>query len=245
MMINLSNHLFEYEPYPFGYFNDIFSEDFYRSLCEEYPDISELKITEDKKRHKINKFNKFSLHTEDREFKSLIKRKSNYLKLYNFLNSKEFFFNISEVLLKNNIDLNLKYKIKKFFLNIRKFNLFFEFSSIPCDGGYILPHTDAPKKIMTFIVPIIKEEDREMEKFKNVGTSILSMSDPRHSFNYYNKTVKFEDSVEKKYINFSPNKMLMFIKTHNSLHSVGPIEPSNNQIKFRNSITFAFRKNFD
>ena len=84
-----------------------------------------------------------------------------------------------------------------------------------------------------------------MEKFKNVGTSILSMSDSRHSFNFYNKTVKFEDSVEKKYINFSPNKMLMFIKTHNSLHSVGPIEPSNNQIKFRNSITFSFRKNFD
>ena len=48
-MLNLSNHLFDYEPYPLGYFKKIFNEDFYKSLCEEYPDISELKISEDKK----------------------------------------------------------------------------------------------------------------------------------------------------------------------------------------------------
>ena len=244
-MINLSDHLFNYDPYPFGYFNEIFTHEFYKSLCEEYPDISELKISEDKKKYNINKFNKFSLTNDHIEFGDLIKKKKNFLNLYNFLNSKEFFLKISEILLKNNIDLQLNFEKRGFLLKKRKYNLFFEFSSIPCDGGFILPHTDAPKKIITFIVPIINDSDKEIENFKKVGTSILSMSDPKYSFNYYNRTMKLEDTIEKKYINFSPNKMLMFIKTHNSLHSVGPVKPINNNIKYRNSITFAFRKNFD
>ena len=46
-MLNLSNHSFDYEPYPLGHFKEIFTNDFYKSLCEEYPDVSELKISED------------------------------------------------------------------------------------------------------------------------------------------------------------------------------------------------------
>ena len=101
------------------------------------------------------------------------------------------------------------------------------------------------KKIITFIVPIIKNTEKEIENFKKVGTSILSMNNPKYSFNYFNRTMRLDETIEKKYVNFSPNKMLMFIKTHNSLHSVGPVEPLNDSIKFRNSVTFAFRKNFD
>ncbi len=244
-MINLSNHLFDYEPYPLGHFKEIFTESFYNSLCEEYPDISELKISEDKKKYNLQKFNKYSLTNDHNEFNNLLKRKRNFLNLYKFLDSREFFNKISEILTENNIDLQLSFEKREFLFKKRKYNLFFEFSSIPCDGGFILPHTDAPKKIITFIIPIIREDEKEIENFKKVGTSILSVTDPKQSFNYFNKTMKLEDTIEKKYVNFSQNKMLMFIKTHNSLHSVGPVEPLNNKIKFRNSITFAFRKNFD
>ena len=244
-MLNLSNHLFDYEPYPLGYFKKIFNEDFYKSLCEEYPDISELKISKDKEKYNLKKFNKFSLTNDHQEFNVLIGKKKNFLNLYNFLKSEEFFAKINEILLKNNVDLQLSFKKKRFFIKKKNYNLFFEFSSIPCNGGYILPHTDAPKKIITFIIPIIKETEMDITKYKKVGTSILSALDPKYSFNFYNRTMKLEDTVEKKYVNFSPNKMLMFIKTHNSLHSVGPIKPINNNIKFRNSITFSFRKNLD
>ena len=47
-MLNLSNHSFDYEPYPLGHFKEIFTNDLYKSLCEEYPDVSELKISEAK-----------------------------------------------------------------------------------------------------------------------------------------------------------------------------------------------------
>lgn len=242
-MLILKNNLFEYKPYPYGYFNNILDVDFYKSLCNEFPEKNDLKVVEDKKEYNINKFNKLSLTSDDKEFNSIIRNKPSFLGLYNYLDSENFILAISDILLKNNIDLRLNYYFRKFFLRKRKYNTLFEFSSIPCDGGFILPHTDAPKKIMTFIIPIIKDEDREIEKFEKIGTTILEMSDSKNSFNYYNKTIRYEDTVEKKYVSFSQNNMLMFIKTYNSLHSVGPIKPLNSLIKFRNSITFSIRTN--
>tara|TARA_B100001057_G_C22827222_1_gene941904 strand:+ start:956 stop:1690 length:735 start_codon:yes stop_codon:yes gene_type:complete len=244
-MLILKNNLFEYEPYPYGYFNDILDIDFYRSLCNEFPEKNDLKIAEDKKKYNLNKFNKFSLTNDDKEFNSIIKKKPSFKKLYEYLDSEDFISKISDILIENNIDLQLQYYFKKFFVRKRKYNIFFEFSSIPCDGGFILPHTDAPKKVMTFIIPIIKDEEKDIENFEKIGTSILAMSDNKFSFNYFNKTIKYENTLEKKYVNFSRNNMLMFIKTYNSLHSVGPIQPLNPSIKFRNSITFSLRKNVD
>ena len=80
-MLNLSDHLFDYDPYPLGYFRKIFTDEFYKSLCEEYPDISELKISEDKKKYNINKFNKFSLTNDHIEFSDLIKKR----KIFEFI----------------------------------------------------------------------------------------------------------------------------------------------------------------
>ena len=45
-MLNLKNDKFEYDPYPFGYFNQIFDQDFYNSLCDEFPNVNELKASD-------------------------------------------------------------------------------------------------------------------------------------------------------------------------------------------------------
>ena len=51
--------------------------------------------------------------------------------------------------------------------------------------------------------------------------------DFRYKYNFLNQTVPLSDTKEIKYIDFLPNQMLMFIKTHNSLHSVGPVKSTN------------------
>ena len=89
-MINLSNHLFDYEPYPLGHLRKFLQKVFTITLCEEYPDISELKISEDKKKYNLQKFNKYSLTNDHNEFNNLLKRKRNFLNLYKFLDSREF-----------------------------------------------------------------------------------------------------------------------------------------------------------
>ena len=37
------------------------------------------------------------------------------------------------------------------------------------------------------------------------------MTDPKYSFNYFNRTMRVEETTEK-YVSFSPNKMLMLSK---------------------------------
>jgi len=104
----------------------------------------------------------------------------------------------------------------------KNFKIYFEFSSIPCDGGFIAPHTDSPSKIITCVMPIIDKE--EISNLKGIGTSMLEATNIKYKYNYLNQTVPLSDTREIKYIDFLPNQMLMFIKTHNSLHCVGPIE---------------------
>ena len=33
----------------------------------------------------------------------------------------------------------------------------FEFSQLPVDGGAVLPHTDSPSKIVSFVIPLVDE----------------------------------------------------------------------------------------
>jgi hypothetical protein len=97
----------------------------------------------------------------------------------------------------------------------------FEFSMLPVDGGYILPHTDMPKKLVSFVVPIF--EDGEWDRAFGGGTDINCAKDPRHAFNRLNEKLSFDDTEVLHSYPFAANQCLVFIKTFNSLHSVRPM----------------------
>ena len=59
-----------------------------------------------------------------------------------------------------------------------------------------------------------------------------------------NKTVPFELTQEIREIAFKKNQLLLLIKTHNSLHSVGPILSELNENLYRKSITGFLQKNY-
>ena len=130
------------------------------------------------------------------------------------------------------IDINKKKRfrqiIKNFFL--RKPSIDFEFSSIPIKNGYILPHTDGGNKLLGFVIPII--DDESIFNVKNLGTKILKTKTDNFSYNFYNKTVPFEETVLVRELPFKKNQMSLHVKTFNSLHGVGPIEDKNNITPF-------------
>ncbi len=154
--------------------------------------------------------------------------------------SENFFQKLNNKLIENNIDLKLDYFKKKFFFKKIKHKFYFEFSSIPCNGGYILPHTDSPKKKITCVIPIISSSEKKISGINKIGTSLLVATEDKYKFNFYNKTVPFDATKEEKYIEFLPNQMFMFIKTYNSLHSVGPIQSIEKEYNYRKSLTITF-----
>ncbi len=242
-MINLKDHNIFYEPYPHVLFKDVFDDKFYNQLCSEFPeDIKFDRFDYDKEN--ILKQKKFSMNDNSHYFKEIINKKENLKKLYTFLSSQQFKKNIFEILESNSIKLQKKFSTSFFrkmyekFTKNKKFG--FEFSMISTNGGFIKPHTDGADKLISFVMPII--ENPNISKVQDSGTKILKATDDKFKYNELNSTVPFEFTEIVREIPFNRNQIFLFIKTHNSLHSVGPMKESNNDNLMRKSINFFIYK---
>jgi len=245
-MINLSDYNFKYEPYPYVILKNIFNYEFYKKIITEFPDNKEFHKSDYGKSKAIGKFNKFQLDNFlSPNFKQVINKKENLKKLYSFINSENFINIINNFLKDNYIDLTIKIQknfIKKI-LTKKQYKIYFELSSIPCNNGFIAAHTDSPQKIITCIIPIV-DEDSEISKLENVGTTILTTDNIKYKYNFQNITVPLDQTKKIHYVDFLPNQMMLFVKTHNSLHSVGPIIAKEKKDLFRKSINISIVKQF-
>ena len=97
----------------------------------------------------------------------------------------------------------------------------FEFSMMPVNGGSILPHTDHPNKILTIVVGF--NEDDELDDIESAELKLCEAVDPSKSYNIANNYLSFDDVNVVKKVLPTPNRAVLFIKTHNSLHCVGPM----------------------
>jgi hypothetical protein len=97
----------------------------------------------------------------------------------------------------------------------------FEFSALPADGGHVVPHTDAPTKIVTMVLSILGEG--EWDPSLGGGTDVNQPKAERRRFNYVNRLAGFEDMEVLHTYEFTPNQAVIFVKTFNSWHSVRPM----------------------
>jgi len=245
-MINLTDYNFKYEPYPYVILKNILNHEFYKKIIAEFPDNKEFYKSDYGKSKAIGKFNKFQLDNfYSPNFNQVINKKENIKKLYTFLNSENFINIINNFLKENYVDLAIKMQknfIKKI-LTKKKYKVYFELSSIPCDNGFIAAHTDSPQKIITCVMPIV-DEGCEVSELENVGTTILNTDNIKYKYNFQNITVPQDQTKKIDYVDFLPNQMMLFVKTHNSLHSVGPIITKEKKDLFRKSINICIVKQF-
>ena len=85
----------------------------------------------------------------------------------------------------------MKNFLRKIYEKIRRNKKFgFEFSMISTNGGFIKPHTDGADKLISFVIPIIKNND--FETYLTLGTDILRPTEDKYKYNFLNTTVPFE-----------------------------------------------------
>ncbi len=89
------------------------------------------------------------------------------------------------------------------------------------DGGHLTPHTDAPTKIVTLIVSMMRPG--EWDPAFGGGTDVNVPKDDRLAFNQMNEPARFEDMDVVATYDYAPNQAVVFVKTFNSWHSVPPI----------------------
>ncbi len=248
--INFENSLFYYEPFPHSVINNFLSPDVYDEICNEFPSDEEFVKMKDKHlgENKFEKFNFSNVGTSKDKFYIYLKKTKSLKFLFEYINSDKFLRSLNDFYINNHVDLGINQpkSFKKFLSDIftKNLNFSFEFSSIPVQNGFIKPHTDGPNNIIGFVIPII--DNKEIYNFLNLGTKILKSISNEFKYNNFNRTVPFEKTELVREMPFEKNCMIMHVKTFNSLHAVGPIQPkldNSNQKILRKSITIFLKRN--
>ncbi len=223
---------FRYDPFPIGVIRPVLPAGLYDALVDSYPPVELFK-------HLPDVGNKYSLsekyHPE--RYHDFVKSTPPWRDLHAWVKSRDFFDTVVGFLLEHYIDLDIAdghfsgkrgrrvwpWRLSEIARGRwprgdLSFRTRFEFSMLPADGGYVIAHTDTPRKVVTLVVSMLK--DGEWDARLGGGTEIDRVRDPRYSFNWVNAKIPFEALEPIDTYEFVPNQCVIFIKTFNSLHCV-------------------------
>jgi hypothetical protein len=203
---NVSNAPIKYFPYPHIYVPNVFPEAFYRDIQKNMPDPAAMLPIEQVRPVKGYK-ERFVMEVSGKHLDLLPEEK------------RAFWRDFSNWLLSGRF-MNLMMKkfapfIQQRFKSSQGLQFYNECLLVEDVTKYALgPHTDSPRKVITFLFYLPKDESQS-----HLGTSIYVPSDgtftcpggPHHEFEKFKRMVTMP---------FQPNAMFAFVKTDNSFHGV-------------------------
>ena len=206
------DHLeFRYEPFPIGIAKPAMADDLYRELCDRYPP-QELFAYLPKVGHKYSLSEKYN----GEAYASFIRSHAPWRELHAWIKSDAFIPAVMQALKAvRNLARGRGRPLPP------RLSTRFEFSMLPAAGGYIMPHTDSPSKIITLIVSMAGED--EWNPAFGGGTDVNRPKDVRLAFNRMNAQADFDEMQVLDTFEFTPNQVVLFVKTFNSWHSVRPM----------------------
>jgi len=207
-MFNWNNVTVRHEPFPVFYIRELLPATLYRQLAETFPLLSLFSF-----RKTLG--NKYLLTEAEGDcFFDFISSHAPWQKFYNAIKSIDFRTQVlSFVRSQRNETLNQQLDpdlISRF-----------EFSVLPTDGGSQRPHTDSPRKVVSIVLSLMREDEWHEEW--GGGTSICRPLDQKLYSNYSNQYLNFSEVEVIDTFPFAPNAGVMFVKTDVSWHCVTPI----------------------
>lgn len=207
-MLIFNNTKISHDPYPVGTAKNILPHDLYNLMVDRFPSEKIFHYLGGDK----SGYNKYSLSERNNpgEYKEFVRSDWLWLGFYSYIKSVYFVNQVISVLIEKGIK----------FPKGGTYSSRFEFSSLPADGGFIRAHTDIPSKIITLVVGMDK-----VGSWNNSwggGTDILCPKDPTKHLVDYNAELTEFNKVNT--LEHEPNEAVIFVKTNNSWHSVGPIQ---------------------
>lgn len=228
-MFLLNNLEMDYEPYPIGIIKPVIEEGLYRELLASYPPLELFQ-------HMQRFGEKYSLSDKwnPKNYYDFVRRTPAWREVFDYIKSDDFIYSVADLLRARGIDLGFTRKSQRFGNRLGKaaLNLVrgrmpitdapivsrFEFSVLPADGGIVIPHTDAPRKLITLVFSMADEDEWDIKA--GGGTEVLVPKDVARSYNFYNAQIPYDEVETRKVFEFEPNQAVVFIKTYNSLHGV-------------------------
>ncbi|NIJ52788.1 hypothetical protein [Dyadobacter arcticus] len=234
--LNYQNFSFDYDPFPLGVAQQFVEPEHYKLLVENFPSVETFGNFFDKQ---SNKKALSELYNAD-AYHAYVRQTPIYLDFYHYIKSHEFIHDVLNTFEQNYIELKLSDTAilsstsrlggsfsqwlenqRNRLLRKKGLRARFEFSALPSDGGNVRPHTDAPQKVITLVLSILREG--EWNPAWKGGTDVLKPKDMRRNYNFYNAYFDFHEVDVIKTVEYLPNQCILFLKTFNSLHSVPPL----------------------
>ncbi len=231
-MLSFSQAEFRYEPYPIGVARQVLASDHYSELVKNFPDISIMKRLE-------GNTCKLSLSEKNhsRRYRQFVQGNPLWRDFYAYVKRNGFISDILGMLQKHHIDLRLSSRVAstgdawrhiivsllsgRLPYNLTRLNARFEFSTLHGKHGYLKPHTDTPRKLITLVISMVEQGKWPLEY--GGGTDVNRALDSHNAYNHLNRSLEFSEVEVLHTYNFEPNQCVIFVKTFNSLHSVRPI----------------------
>jgi hypothetical protein len=249
-MLNYNKVEMRYEPYPLAVLRPALEPGQYSRLADSFPDES-LFGTLPKFPYKLSLSEKWA----PGNYARFLRENREWNAFHSWVKSDDFIRKTVDFLKDNHVDLPLSeafetssQKMKRFFKSVKRGHLpsrgvrlrsRFEFSSLKADGGRVEPHTDAARKVITLVLSMIK--DGEWDTAFGGGLDVNRAKDSRYEYNWQNRMVPWDQVEVVDTIPFVPNQCTVFVKTHNSLHSVREMTQKGSKT-LRKSVTVVIEK---
>ncbi|HRK94915.1 MAG TPA: hypothetical protein PK694_01220 [Rhodospirillales bacterium] len=233
MFLSLDALKMRYRPFPIGIAQPAMPDDLYERCIDAFPPLDLF----DSYDTMLKPGKKYTLSEKEnpKAFRDFIQSSPVWGQIYADVKSDAFVYGVLDALRSRDIDLGPTYlpparRVFKRFKDLARGRLSpdaaklkarFEFSALPADGGHLNPHTDAPTKIVTLIVSMMKPG--EWDPAFGGGTDVNVPKDDRWAFNQMNRRARLEDMDVLATYDYAPNQAVLFVKTFNSWHSVPPM----------------------
>jgi hypothetical protein len=249
-MLNYNMVNMRYEPYPLAVLRPALDPGLYNELADNFPD-ERLFGGLPKFPYKLSLSEKW----EPDNYRRFLRENRPWREFHAWVKSDDFIHRTVEFLTENHVELPLgeafesgSQRLRRYFKSIKRGHLpsrgmrlrsRFEFSSLRADGGRVEPHTDAARKVITLVLTMIK--DGEWDTAYGGGLDINRATDNRYSFNWQNRMVPWDKLEIVDTVPFVPNQCTVFVKTHNSLHSVREMTQKGSKA-LRKSVTIVIER---
>lgn len=224
---------FRYRPFPIALARPIFSDADYARFVEAYPPLA-LFASYDEMGKQGRKYT-LSEKENPEHYDKFVQGNALWKNFHRWIKSAAFVYETLDMLRGHGVDLGyeriasgrrMARQLKAVFggrwsHRFDRLSARFEFSALPADGGQVVPHTDAPGKIVTMVVSMATPGEWAPEY--GGGLDINRPKDESRDFNQMNGLARFEDMEILDTFDFQENQAVIFVKTFNSWHSVRPM----------------------
>lgn len=230
-MLNYDHLHLRYDPFPIGLAKPLLDQSRYDAMVGDYPDRDMFEYLA-KVGHKYS----LSEKSNPKGYHEFVRSRPVWREFHEMVKSRAFIEGVVGALRDRNVDLGYKKlpttgkRLTKFTRNLLRgridagrppLSARFEFSMLPAKGGYVIPHTDSPGKLITIVVSMVREG--EWDPSLGGGTDVNRPKDPTQLYNELNRRAEFEEMEVLDTFEFTPNQAVVFVKTFNSWHSVRPM----------------------